>query len=653
MFPAPKKVDALEFGKDEFGHLIEYIGEQVKHLKAKTRGIREELMPKWVRTYRGIPAEETKTWPWPGASNLVIQIVATFSDELLSRVMALFANDPLYVAKLLGDFDEDTDASGNDQRQILEEFLQDCAYEPDELDLYRVEETGFSSAIRYGTGIFKFPWEYVVEQQATYIAGGSEEGGKVTYKWDDLVKHDGPHPETVPLSDFGIDPRWPNLNQADFKFHTLHLSRRQLRDKQRFPEIFDAAVIDRILQSPDKQFEYQRQLEEQKKADIYPEKVSETFAIEECWFTYDKDGKRFRLVAYYHLGTELVLGVIYNAYPDNIEPFEDAKLAYDDDTYFGYGFCEMLESYQREISTTHNWRMDNRHFATTGVGRVNKNSKLASILQLYPGALVPADDGEIEALEFGKGAVQYGTEDEQWTEQLATRRAGVDPSVGGSGGGTVNKKGQFSAQGTAITLQAQNNRNNLRSSDMRASHVRMGRKIAKMYAYFGIGKKLRQYGDRAELLQKALDSYKSKKLGLVIKPATASQNKELEKQNDILLSATLERLYAGDAQIIQAISTPGMPQELMQYYVETLKAKNALMSDILRNFGRSDVKRLIPVPSFLKSDRQRVMTGAEQNGQQNSGARGNGVPPQTSQQPGQNPGMVPIGAGATNGTVPQ
>src|SRR5271154_7074037 len=168
-FRPPKRIDAKEFGEAEYGALLLYIEDKVKYIKAKCRGIREELMPKWVRIYRGIPSEKNKNWPWPGASNLIIQVAGTHSDELLSRVMSIYSTDPLFNIKSLAEFDEDTfDKSADDQAEDLEYFIQDCAYEPNELDLYRVEETGFSSAIRFGTGVFKFPWEYVTERQAVY-----------------------------------------------------------------------------------------------------------------------------------------------------------------------------------------------------------------------------------------------------------------------------------------------------------------------------------------------------------------------------------------------------------------------------------------------------------------------------------------------------
>jgi hypothetical protein len=321
-----------------------------------------------------------------------------------------------------------------------------------------------------------------------------------------------------------------------------------------------------------------------------------------------------------------------------LEPFEDAKLAYDDDTYFGYGFAEMLESYQREVSETHNWRIDNRRFATTGVGRVNKNSQLSSILQLYPGVLIPADEGEVEALNFGANAMQYGIEDESQTLMLAAQRAGVDPATGGSGGGIVNsKKGIYSAQGTAMSMQSQNNRNNLRMSDMRSCHVRMGRKILKMYSYFGLGTKIRKYGNRAEVIKKALSNYKDGRLGLTIKPATASMNREMEKQNDILLSATLERLYQADLVAMQQLSTQGISPEMVDLIKKQIRARNALCKSLLRAFDKQDYERLLAVPQFMLEERKNGSTGATK-----------GAAPS----PFSLTGMVPGGAGTATGSVP-
>jgi hypothetical protein len=641
MFPMPKQV---EFSADEIDYLHIYMKNKIEYISAKSQILREELLPKWVRNYKGIPAEEEKTFPWPGASNLVVQLIGTHCDELLSRVMAIYMTDPLVVAKLLGDFDSGT---GDDQREMLEIFYGDMALEPSELDLYRVEETWWSSAIKYGTGIVKFPWETVTEKQGIYIGGGTEEGTKTSYSFKDLEKRDGPHPENVPLNLWGVDPKFANQENADFVFHILRKDKYKLDEMYYHPEIFNPEALDKIKTQSDRDNPDQFSMELQgtkRYGFTFSNECANEWDIHECWFQYPKDGETYSLIGYFHLKTNTLLGVIYNVYPENDRAFEDAKLAYDDETYYGYGFCEMLESYQREVSDIRNWKLDNKRFSTTGVGRVNKNSKLSSIIQLFPGVFIPADQGEIEPLAFGTQAIAMDSSDEEFTLRLAASRAGVEAATGGSGGGIVNsKRGVYSSQGTAMVMQQQNNRNSLRMSDMRAAHVKLARKILRQYSYFGVGKKIRSYGNRAEVLTQALANYKDKKLGLVIKPATGSLNKELEKQNDILLSSTLERLYAGDAQLVQTLSNPVTPPEMKEYFVEVLKAKNSLMKHILRNFGHDDTDRLIPVPQQLKEQRNATLTKSNGNA---AGAN------QASQGQSQGPSLVPVGGGQDFGGVP-
>ena len=640
--PAPVPMQ-VQFEGDELAELYAYIKNKIEFISAKSRGLKEDLLPKWVNNYKGIPEEETKSFPWEGSSNIVVQLIGTHCDELLARIMSIYMTNPLFAVKLLGDFDQ---GEGNDMRNILEEFLGNVAMEPSELDLYRVEETWWSSAIKYGTGIIKFPYEYITEKTYVYVGGGIEDGQPVQGRFTDTIKRDSPHPENVPLNLFGIDPKHSTLDNSDFIFHIIKKDRYQLKDMYDHPNIFLHEALDNIKTNPDTgtQDQFEMALEGPKKGFLFFNECADVWHIHECWFRYRKGGQSFSLIAYFHLKSNTYLGCIYNPYPENELAFEDAKLAYDDTTYYGYGFCEMLESYQQEVSTTRNWKIDNKQFATTGIGRVNKNSKLASIVNIFPGVFIPADEGEVEPLQFGAGALQAGIEDEMFVLQQAAARAGVDPASGGAGGGAVNaKKGVYSSQGTAMVMQASNNRNNLRMSDMRLAHVKLGRKILSQYANFGIGAKALMYGDRIDTLKKALEAYRTKKLGLLIRPATASLNKELEKQNDILLSQILQNMYSGDAQIIQAIMTPGSPKELVEYLVSTLRAKNSLMTNLLRNFGHDNADMLVPVPSFLKEGRDAKIAGGNSAG---------GGPQKVSPQQGQSAGTIPITGSNAGGGIP-
>ena len=70
--------------------------------------------------------------PWEGASNIEIQVIAANSDNLLSRsAMAMYMTDPLWSAKIYGDIEA---GQGDDQRSVVERFLNNMALDPAELD---------------------------------------------------------------------------------------------------------------------------------------------------------------------------------------------------------------------------------------------------------------------------------------------------------------------------------------------------------------------------------------------------------------------------------------------------------------------------------------------------------------------------------------
>jgi hypothetical protein len=644
----PVKTD---FGKDAHEEMWRYVEESSEYWWQRTRNFREEKLKEFARLYKGIPITANRDTPWPGASNIEIQIVATNSDQLLARVMSMYFTDPLWSAKIYGDMDG---GKADDQRSAIEKFLGNMALDPAELDFYRVEEAWFSSTIRNGTGIIKFPWLYHVEQNIVSTEGVDGASGK--YETKEIIRLDGPRPENVPLNKFLTDTTTQKLEDSRFKVHIMTVSRKQLEDRKSL-KFFSDEDIDAIIAQPDRSQAdvLQDYVESNQGLDhVGSATLSDEYDLFECWYRYQHNGLNFRLVAIHHPKSKTRLVSFYNYYPENMDIFEDAKLAYDDDQYYGYGFAEMLKAYQDEISELHRQRINAKTLSNTTAFRVNKNSKLHSILQFYPGVLVPADEKEIERLDLNNPSAE-SMEGENLSLALVKERTGIDPATGGTGGGIVNaKRGIYSSQGTFAVLQQQNSRTGLRMSDMRSAHSRAGSKFAKMYSHFGLGNKLRQFGDNADALKAAFENIKSGKLGLSVRASTASMNKELEKQNDVMLSQTLTGLYQQDAQIIQSLGMQGMPDDLRQYYTEVLRAKQALYKQIVQNFGHDDYARLIPVPAIIKQGRPN-----EPNAQQ--GAGGQPQPPQSGFSgslgqsnggAGNSSGAIPVGGGAAFGGVP-
>ena len=618
-YSPPVLVEPKEFGEDDYRDLEKFIIDKVKHLEMRLQSFRSEKLPEWVRLYKGRPKNKEVEWPWPGAANLVIQLIGTYTDELLSRTIgALYLYDPLWTVSLSGDL---PDKEGNNQKQMIEKFLMDMAYSPDELDLFRVEQSTYSSAIKYGTGMLYFPQEYDKEIEYIYIGGGESSETKPKGQEKEVVRRDGPHPEMLPLNRVLFDPSVPTLSNMKFYGFIQPLDYWEVLNLASKSPYYKQSDIDNMLNSPDAVQESEMEREVNEEFSFGSSGIDTGAArwhIYNLFIKYDKNGKTYSMTAKYNKHKEKVLYICYNNYPDNINPIEDVKLSYDEESYLGTGYAEMLQTYQKELSNNSNWRTNNRNYNMMGVWRVSPESKLSSILDFYPGVAVPAKDGEIELIKPGTD-VGYNDGPDQFISALAKERAGVDPAIGGTGGGIVNpKRGIYSASGTSMVMMQANNRNNLRLSDMRTCHTKIGIKLLKMYAHWGIGGRLRSYGSNAETLVSGLTNFKKGALGLRLRPTSPSNNKELDRQNDILLVDKVAAWTQQQAQIIEAMMNPQLPEPLKIYYSEAILASRLLMQDLLRNFNKDNVDSLIPdVKQILASLTQGAGNANKPNGRPN------------------------------------
>lgn len=623
----PEEVTPATFTKEVYDELCTFIKDKIDHLDRRLQTFRTDKLPEYIRLYKGRPKNANADWPWPGAANLVIPLIGTYSDELLARIMGgIYMYDPLWGAVMSGDMQS---KDGEELKLAIQNFLMDMAYEPAELDLYRIEQSAFHSAIKYGTGVIYTPYEYEEQIERVYVGGGESSSAPVMGTNQKFVKRDGPHPELMPLNRFGFDPSVPKLENMKFFYHIDPFDCWGIKDLKSKSPYYKQSDIDDLLNMPDaaQETEMEREINEQFSIDSSGiDTGAARWYIYTCFFSYTINGDEYCFQAKYHKRREKVLFIVFNNYPKNMLPYQDMKLAYDDESYLGTGFAEMIHTSQKELSNNNNWRTNNRNMAMLGMFRIDPESGLSSMIDIFPGVGIPGKKDQIEYFKAGAD-IGYSDGPDQFHMAIAKERVGVDPAMGGTGGGIVNqKRGIYSASGTSMVMMQANNRNNLRTGDMRSAHVKLGIKFLTMYANFGIGAKLAKYNESASKLQKALELFKAGTLGLRLRPASASLNKELERQNDILLSDRLDRFYAAEAQIIQAINTPNIPPDLKQYYVDTLVASRAMMQQLLRNFNKDNVETLLPnISQIVQAAMQQSLpqgggpAAGAGNGHQNSG----------------------------------
>lgn len=629
----PKKV---MFSPSTMERMWTYVYDQLDYLIQESESYRTNVLPEWTRLLKGRPKQETRNFPFPNASNLVIQLIATRVEQMLSRAMIIYSVDPLWTIGATGDL---VGQEADNQAQVLQQFMSDQAIDPSELALYRKEEIMFHDGIAYGTAFMGFPWQYITEHESIFVPGTENLSINRPSEFKEFIKADGPSPENIPDERVLISNKVTDIEKAKFIAIERHLSREAVEDRIAFG-VWSKEDGEAILKFPSTVQNNQNQSNDSKKLDQSTGmKYSEVYKVYECYFKFVHDKKTFAIMAHAYRDPKLKLSAVFNYFPKNMLPIEDLRFGYDDDSYRGYGFIEMLKGYQEEVSIVHNNRLDNEAIRNNVSFRINKDSELASTLRFHPGVGIPAEKDEVEVLDT-RGGTMDNMQSEQAAIAMANERSGIDPAIAGSGGGIVNqKRGIYSSQGTLAVLQQQNNRTGLRMMDIRGTHVKIGRKLLDMYAHLGIGSRLAKYGKQSEDLRKALDAVKQGNLGLILKASSASTNVESDRQNSILLDG-LQQKYIGTVnQILQTLALPQTSPEEKQYLVDSLFAQQALTTHIFRVFGHFDVDKLIPFPESIKNARFNQQPNPQ--GQQQGGGR-----------PAQPSGVVPISSGVQSGSVP-
>lgn len=581
----PTKVN---FTGDSLIEIKGHLHERVQALTDGARALFNTKLPEWRRLYEAKPLEQNRQFPFENASNLVIPIIGIHCDTLHASIMAsIWKTRPIFYSKLYGTYDKDMDPI----KQAWEDYLVYNAVEPEELDLYRTESEWIAEIVRYGTSTLKVVNTQKYEDYFQPAGnGGTVKDGNFIRK----TKYDGPMPQKLAYQDFLIPENVTKWQNADIKIHIARLTKYDLEQRKMFG-VYDEAAVDAIIGQPDRySTDYvSKQRQEDADARVSSQGYAE-WDIHECWLCWRTNSGDFvpKIICWYHFKSNTLLRAVYDFYPD--QPFVMGRLLYRDDSVRGYGLCETLGQFQEEISVIHNQRRDNQTVASTKVWRVDPNSKLHEGYKVYPGAMLPADEGEIEPLAQGEVS-QLSIDEERLDLDLAERRSGVSPPQQGYGAGTQGKKGVYSAAGTMSLLQEGNRRSDSTNSDIRYAHARLGQILSRQYAFLGLDvKKLKFFGKQEDLIKQAADLVKSGKLGLTINASSASVNKEIEKQNDLMLTQIINKHYQSIGQLIQAVQSVASSPAVKDYMQKVMDASNKLMRGILRNFDRDDADILIP-----------------------------------------------------------
>jgi hypothetical protein len=590
-----------DFGADTNAAVNKWVHEQIETRTKQLEKLHKNLVPEWRRIAEGKPRDEKKSWPFENCANLVYQLVGQTTDDTAARVVQLlWATSPLAIFRYFTkSSNQDESAHNADKARILEQFIDYSGYEPNELNLWDVENLWFSDSGKLGTAFTVVRPEKKIE--AVYV--GYHETDKKT-QFEEATLYEGPKVNNLRFEDVGYDPNANSLEESSIVYRIVTLNKRDLQERA-FQKHYKEEKVKEILGKPNRYGPGETKKKENKARGVVSQedRVLAEWDVHECYFYWYQNHKKYRLICWYHYETKTMLNQVFSFIPDNQIPIVRTRLSSDSHGMLGRGYADMLKDAQDEISTAKNQRTDAITFGILGINRISPgNRNIDRNFKFFPGAGAPFGKDEFEHISVGEPAMAgLSLQNEEAMIKQAAERAGVGPAVAGAGSGTVNKKGQYGSMGTLAVMQDSNTRANHRSSDFRHSHIRLIGLVTDMYGAMGLGRKGSLFGLDDKLLEEALSDYLERKVRIPIRAATASANKEVTKQNELLLSQAVMAHNKEMSAMLQAIDNANTPPHYKSWLVKVVKAKSRLMRQIIRDFQITDQpEEFIPEPEGLE-----------------------------------------------------
>lgn len=649
------------FGSDVEEQINKWLYEQIDVRQKQLRNRHASKVPEWRRLASGKPRDENKSWPFENCANLVHPIIGESTDELSSRVLQLiWSIAPIIYYRYLAATKSQAELIHNTKKaRLLEQFMDFVSNDSRELDLYRVENLWFHDSTVIGTA-----WVCVAPEkrlEMVHIGYGEGDGdlSKRGNRFQEAELYEGPKVLNLRDEDMLYDPDADTPEDSDLMARRCSVNRRKLQERV-FKGWYKKAEAEKIMNKPDRYGPTDiRKRENSRKGIVADEdRILAEWDIFECYFYWYVGKKKYRLIAWYHKETKTLLNCVFNFIPENQIPLIRTRLSLGESGMNGRGFAEIGQYFQDEISTTKNQRIDATTWGMLGLNRLSPQARnIDKNMKVFPGATLPFNNGEFE--HYNVGSVDWGQlsmSNEGSMIQQARERLGVGAPVMGMGAGAANKKGQFGSMGTMAVLQDGNSRNNHRTSDFRHSHVKLLSLLTDMYGAMGLGGKGSLFGLDDKLLDEALSDFLERRMRIPVRAATASANREVTKQNLMLLNPAYDGYVKAMSTAIQATQNSQLPDFYKKWLKETAIGKMHLFQQMIREFQLADnPEEFVPniefpaegqQPNGPQAQRPQQQPGADRIAQMAQLIRG----PQSSAVPG-GPPSIPAPGGGPDGAA--
>lgn len=598
------------------------------------------------RLYEARPVTAKKDFPWEGASNLVVPVIATTVDSIVSRIVnAIFgASDIWSSVARSGAWVKLADPIQLWLNWVGKEVLK----------IKDACKVWFLTTVKHGTGVAKMTWE----QRRRNVVYKDSSGTLVK---EQIIIHDGPKIQPVPLPDFLVS------NDAIHTFDVQNcewVAQRSLYTKKGLLEavasgLFLKDKVDSILKLTRTQTtDYEQEVQTNTGISVNEYKDYEVW---ELWGSYDidKDGIPEEIVLNIHLESRTILRCVYNFYRHQERPFHLIRYMPRDNSIFGVGIVQMLKDIQEEITAIHNQRLDNATLSNTRAFKRKRGCTLGSE-DIYPGAMIDVEEADdITELAMGEAHATLLTE-EMHTGAYGEKRTGIsDYSVGRESSAIGSRA---TATSTLAIIQEGNKRFQMTIGDIREALSNIAHQVIMLYQQFAVDSEVMYEmfsPQEKQIVQQyfKLPAELSRANVLIDTPAISEvYNKDIQRQTMLTLMQVMKQYYESTMQAFSVALNPQAPQPVKDLASQGAKAASDIWLKILEAFDFSDAETFVPDIEKMLGLASAVENGgmnAQQTGMPGSLGTGQPVGPMGAGMPGSeqpNPGMA--GAIALQGNEP-
>lgn len=575
------------------------------------------------RAYWAKPSSETKTFPFHGASNLIVPLCAIAVEAIHAREMtSLFALNPFInvTGKSIITLPE-SQVPVSDVETPLEEFMHHQLLHV--MKAKKVLGDALLTKTKFGTCVGKSGYERVVRTGVRVGPSGKEE------KFTTVLK-DGAFIANVPLQNFVMPFASQDEQSSPFcgELHTCSPYEMKImvesgmfyKDTWKKLETY---VAQTSQTSEGTQADLREDNEKQEnRVPVWPERL--------IWYELeigfnidnDEDASEKEICLHYSYDADLLLAVRYNDYDDLHRSYRKGIYFPVEGRWPGIGAIKQGIEFQREITVQHRQRIDNATLANIRMIVIHRLSGYGPGEPVFPGKMWFVDDmTHVRSEQMGE-VYQSAFANEQASLIYGQQRFGVNElTLGMPQAGTPG-----TATGDIARIQEGSKRFEFLFDNSREFVSQLALDALVNIAQYG--SKTKEYFDIVEdghLVREFL----SLPIGLIrqgllieIGATTQNSNRALDRQNWQSIAQVLQSYYQG----LMALSMNN-PQLVALISQKGILALNEVAKQLLETFNMRNIDRILVKKEIEGLLRGQSGTSNLLGAGGNTGTEGNGNTP--------------------------